>query len=144
MLATYTPEQRARWMVYGAEPPVDRVLQRLPDLRGLTGTSVKACMLRYVLLGWSGYMPAACRHTFVLLPSNWTWLPWGFPHRFVARLAEHGTEVFLIGPNSGRDWMSGVDTDEAMREACSDHYSGGIWTDRIEAARSACPDSDHR
>jgi glycerophosphoryl diester phosphodiesterase len=139
LLAKHAQEQRARWMVYGAERPVNRVLERLPDVRGLTGSSVKACMFRYILAGWSGYMPAACRHTFVLLPSNWTWVAWGFPHRFVARLAAHGSEVFLVGPNSGREWLSGVDSDEALRDACADNYSGGIWTDRIEAARSACP-----
>jgi glycerophosphoryl diester phosphodiesterase len=139
LLAEHSPEQRGRWMVYGSEHPVQRVLERLPDVRGLTGSSVKACMVRYLLLGWSGYMAEACRHTFLLLPSNWTGIVWGFPHRFVARLAEHGSEVFLVGPNSGRDWLSGLDSDEAMRAACADRYSGGIWTDRIEAARSACP-----
>jgi glycerophosphoryl diester phosphodiesterase len=144
LLAEHPPEQRARWMVYGSEHPVQHVLERLPDLRGLTGSSVKACMVRYILLGWSGYMPEACRHTFLLLPTNWTWMVWGFPHRFVARLAEHGTEVFLIGANSGRDWLSGVDSNDAMRAACADHYSGGIWTDRIEAARSACPPDSTR
>ncbi|MEY4547871.1 MAG: hypothetical protein RL685_4066 [Pseudomonadota bacterium] len=139
LLAQHPPERRARWMVYGSERPVQRVTDLLPDLRSMTGSSVKACMIRYILFGWSGYMPDACRHTFLLLPSNWTWIVWGFPHRFVARFAEHGTEVFLVGPNSGRDWLSGVDSDDAMRAACADHYSGGIWTDRIEAASSACP-----
>jgi glycerophosphoryl diester phosphodiesterase len=144
MLAEYPPEQRAHWMVYGSDPPVQRVLARLPDLRVLTGSSVKACMVRYILIGWTGYIPEACRHTFLLLPSNWTWLVWGFPHRFVARLAEHGSEVFLVGPNSGREWLSGIDSEDAMRAACADRYSGGIWTDRIEAARSACPPDSPR
>jgi glycerophosphoryl diester phosphodiesterase len=139
LLAQHSPQERARWMVYGSEGAVQQVSARLRDLRVLTGSSVKACMLRYILLGWSGYLPQACRHTFVILPSNWGWIAWGFPHRFVARLAAHGSEVFLAGPNSGHDWLSGIDSDEAMRAACADRYSGGIWTDRIEAARSACP-----
>jgi glycerophosphoryl diester phosphodiesterase len=142
LLAKHPPEQRARWMVYGSERPVQRVIERLPDLRSMTGSSVKACMSRYIMFGWLGHTPNACRHTFILLPSNWTWVAWGFPHRFVARLAEHGTEVFMIGPNSGHDWLSGVDSDDAMRAACANHYAGGIWTDRIEAARSACPPDD--
>jgi len=144
LLAEYSPEQQARWMVYGSEGPVQHVLERLPALRGLTGASVKACMLRYILLGWSGYMPEACQHTFVLLPVNWTWIVWGFPHRFGARLAEHGTEAFLVGANSGRDWLSGIDSNDAMRAACADHYSGGIWTDRIEAALPTCPPGSAR
>lgn len=144
VLVQHSPEQQARWMVYGSEGPVQHVLERLPALRGLTGSSVKACMLRYILLGWSGHMPEACEHTFVMLPVNWTWLVWGFPHRFVTRLAEHGSEVFLVGANSGREWLSGVDSDDAMRAACADNYSGGIWTDRIEAALSACPASTGR
>jgi len=84
-------------------------------------------------------VPNACRHTMVLLPANWTWITWGFPHRFVSRLAAHGTEVFLVGANSGRDWLSGIDSDDEMRAACADHYAGGIWTDRIEGALAACP-----
>lgn len=139
LLAEHSPEQQARWMVYGSEGPVEHVLEHLPALRGLTGSSVKACMLRYILLGWSGYTPKACQHTLVLLPVNWTRIVWGFPHRFVARLAEHDTEVFLVGANSGRDWLSGIDSNDAMQAACADHYSGGIWTDRIEATLAACP-----
>lgn len=138
VLAEHPAEQGARWMVYGSERPVQRVLERVPALRGLTGSSVKACMLRHLLLAWTGYAPSACRHTLVLLPVNWSWMVWGLPHRFVARLAEHDTDVFLVGPNDGRDWLGGIDSDAAMRAACADHYSGGVWTDRIEAARSAC------
>jgi glycerophosphoryl diester phosphodiesterase len=144
LLAEHSPGEQARWMVYGSERPVQRTVERLPAMRGLTGSSVKACMYRYILLGWSGYMPKACQHTFVLLPVNWTWVVWGFPHRFVARLAEHGTEIFLVGANSGRDWLSGIDSNEAMSAACAGNYSGGIWTDRIEAALSACRPSSTR
>jgi glycerophosphoryl diester phosphodiesterase len=35
---------------------------------------MKACVYGYIALGWTGYMPLACRNTTILIPLNYTWL----------------------------------------------------------------------
>ena len=92
--------------------------------------SVKACLLRYVLLGWSGYVPAACRNTLLPLPANIAPWVWGYPHRLTARMKAAGTDVILLGdwsggPSSGIDDMT--DMDRVPRG-----FDGYVWTNRIE------------
>ncbi|HTR49938.1 MAG TPA: glycerophosphodiester phosphodiesterase family protein [Kofleriaceae bacterium] len=131
--------QRARLMVYGGDRPVERVLALVPELRGLTKARIKACVVRYEAIGWTGHVPDACRHAVLVLPrARARWL-WGWPHRFIARMAAVDTDVFVVRG----DGAYGFDDAAAFDEAADDSYSGGIWTDRIEvvgpAARRASP-----
>jgi len=129
-LAQLPLERRRHLMVYGASTPINVVRAALPDVRTLSGASVKACLLRYVASGWTGVVPAACRDTLLVIPSDYApWL-WGWPNRFLNRMDAVGTRVFLQGERHG-NWSTGVDTAEQFARLPAG-YSGGIWTDRIE------------
>ncbi len=81
-LARMTPAERAQLMVYGSgDRPLDELRRRLPDLVVMSETQEKACVARYIALGWTGYVPQACRHTMIVVPLNYTWLAWGWPNR---------------------------------------------------------------
>ena len=72
--------------------------------------------------------PAAAR-SVLLLPVNFApWL-WGWPNRFLARMA-----VWLAGlpprPYDGSGFSSGIDTPTIRAAAAG--YDGGIWTNRID------------
>ena len=114
--------QRRRLMVYGGERPVERALALVPELRGMTRAREKSCVARYVAIGWTGHVPDACRHALLLLPEDRTRWLWGWPDRFVARMAAVDTAVFVAGVSSD-GWMI-----SASRTA----GSAGIWTDHIE------------
>lgn len=131
-LAKLPKDARAHLAVYGNEAPVAAVREALPDLRTMSRGSFLRCALRYIGIGWSGYVPAACRNTVVLVPANYAGVLWGWPNRFLARMRAAGTEVYLLGPYAGGDFSTGVDTavDVARIPA---GYSGGIWTNRIQA-----------
>jgi glycerophosphoryl diester phosphodiesterase len=58
------------WDVYGGPKPVAKVTAAFPELRGTSRATLKSCLGRYVALGWSGYVPPACRDTLLVLPSN--------------------------------------------------------------------------
>jgi glycerophosphoryl diester phosphodiesterase len=130
-LAGLTPETRGHLMVYGGSAPIDALRARLPNMQTMSRNSLKACALRYLALGWSGYVPAACRQSLVLLPANIAPYAWGWPHRLVERLRLAGTIVFVAGAYDGGTGASGVDTAEELRKLPS-KYSGGIWTNRID------------
>ena len=58
------------------------------------------------------------------------WL-WGWPDRFLNRMEAANSAVFVLGPYSGGEFSSGVDTPELFQQL-PDKYSGGIWTNEIE------------
>jgi glycerophosphoryl diester phosphodiesterase len=130
-LATQQPAQRARLIVYGGNLPVERFHQRLPDTRAMSHASLTQCFLRYIAIGWSGYVPAACDHSLVLVPINMApWL-WNWPNGFLNRMARAGSIVVVVGPYSSGEFSRGIDS-EAEFARLPHGFAGGIWTNRID------------
>lgn len=130
-LARLAPEQRSHLMVYGADAPVSALRAKLPGLVTMSKGGFKRCALRYVLSGWSGYMPEDCRNTILLMPVNVAPWVWGYPNRLAQRLKAAGTELFIIGQYDGGEFSSGVD-DAATLARLPASYRGGVWTNRME------------
>jgi len=125
-------ERRAQIMVYGGDEPVDIVRQQTPEVRTISRSTIKSCLLRYIGYGWSGVVPKACTNAMVMLPINVApWL-WGWPDRFLNRMKAANSEVFVLGPYSGGEFSTGIDTPEQFARL-PQNYSGGIWTNEIEA-----------
>lgn len=131
-LVQLTPEHRSRLMVYGGDAPIGSLHAKLPDIVTMGKGGFKSCALRYMLLGWSGYVPEGCRNTVVLLPVNVAPWVWGYPHRLAQRMKTAGTSLFIVGQYEGGEFSSGVD-DAATFARLPGTYSGGVWTNRIEA-----------
>jgi glycerophosphoryl diester phosphodiesterase len=129
VLATLPEPVRARQLVYGSVPAVERVKQRLPEVRTFTRPQTASCLERYLAGGWLGIVPESCRHTLLLVPINYTWALWGFPRRFEARMARHGTEVALMGP-----LVDGITTgiDAQTLGDVPEDFGGWIWTNEID------------
>lgn len=117
--------------VYGGEPPTSVALTSTPGLRGFDRASLEACFLRYIALGWSGYVPESCRNTIVLVPQNYARFLWGWPHRFTRRLDAVGTDVILAGRYDGSGFSSGIDDTDSFDEVPLS-FDGYVWTNRIE------------
>jgi glycerophosphoryl diester phosphodiesterase len=123
-------EQLQRLMVYGGALPVAEVRAQL-DIATMSGATLKRCLIRYLLLGWSGYVPADCDRSLLLVPANYApWL-WGWPNRFLDRMSDHRTAVFVIGRHEGEDFSKGIDRTEDLA-LLPKGYAGGIWTNRID------------
>lgn len=132
-LLTEDPARRAQvWGVYGAPRAVAHAASIRPELRGFSKATLRGCLLRYLAIGWSGWVPQACRDTILPIPSNAApWL-WGWPHRFTRRMAGAGTEVVLLGPISPSDAGStGIDHDDQLQDVPRG-FAGWVWTNRIE------------
>ncbi len=119
------------WGVYGGGPPTRAAIDAVTGLRGFDRSSIKACLIRYAALGWSGYVPDQCRDTLLLVPQNFAGFLWGWPHRFTKRLGDAGTDVVLVGPYDGSGFTSGIDDPESFA-AVSAQFQGYVWTNRIE------------
>jgi glycerophosphoryl diester phosphodiesterase len=129
LLARLTPDRLRRLSAYGGDEAIDALAGVLPDLRVMSKATLVRASLSYFALGWSGYLPAACRNTELRIPLRFAPLFWGWPHRFVARMASVGTRVVLVA-GQGR-WSEGFDSQESLASIPAG-FSGVIWTNRID------------
>ncbi len=133
MLAQYLskfPEERLNQLtVYGGDKPVADVHKILPNLRVMSRATLKKNVLSYIAIGWTGYVPPSCRHTEILIPEKIaSWL-WGWPNRFLNRMADADTRVILVAGEG--EFSAGFDTLEDVKRL-PPNYTGGIWTNRID------------
>ena len=130
-IAKLSPQSQARLMVYGGTNPLEAFHARLPSIPVGSNKSLKNCLVRYLLLGWSGYVPDDCRAGLMLVPLNVApWL-WGWPEKFLRRMDDAGVQVFVLGPYDGSFGTGGVDELEQYAKLPKD-FTGGIWTNRID------------
>lgn len=132
VLSALPAGQRRRVMVYGGDEPIELIRRLTPDVRTISRAAIRSCLIGYIGYGWTGLVPAACRNAMVLVPINVApWL-WGWPDRFLDRMTDANSAVFVLGPYSGGEFSTGIDTPELFARL-PQRYSGGIWTNEIEA-----------
>ena len=132
-LVAANPDWRAAvWGAYGGDPPTFRAGERIEGLHVWSRRGLVDCLLQYEALGWSGYMPDACRETMIMLPINLApWL-WGWPNLFLERVRDAGSEIILLGPyESGDPGTAGIDTLEQLAGVPAE-FDGYVWTNRID------------
>ncbi|WP_444892504.1 glycerophosphodiester phosphodiesterase family protein [Microbulbifer sp. TRSA001] len=121
----------SRLMIYGGDRPIKRIRQLRPNVLAFSKTSAKQCILRYVLLGWSGYFPEACRNSIVVAPNTWRWALWGWPNRYSERVAKANSLVMAVDHKNGKRGLPGIYTPEEL-SFLPEGYSGAIWIEKIE------------
>ena len=125
--------RKAVWGAYGGDPPTLAAKARLPELNIWTRIGLKSCVMQYIALGWTGYVPTACRTTQVMVPINIApWL-WGWPNRFQQRMVAAGSQIILLGAyGAGDPGTTGID-DAATLAKVPRGFGGLVWTNRIES-----------
>lgn len=130
-LAQLSPQQRSLLMAYGRDAPVDALRAVLPEIKAMSRARLKRCLLTYLGVGWTGWVPNSCRNTMLVVPVTHAHWLWGWPNRFLQRMRGAGTEVFALGPWEGEDFSRGLD-DATSYRLLPRGYDGGIWTNRID------------
>lgn len=131
-LAELPDERLERIMVYGGDVPIRELRDRLPRVSTMSRASLKDCIIRYAAIGWTGYVPEACRRSLLFVPTNVGPLLWGWPHLFQRRLARYGTVIYAVGTYSGGGFTTGIDTRDDLDQLPAG-YAGGIYTNRIDS-----------
>lgn len=133
LLADYLkklPEERlARLIVYGGDRPIAVLKENLPRLRVMSKATTKKALIPYLVLGWTGYIPAAMKNSFFYLPQKYARFLWGWPHRFIKRI-KNANSIFVLVAGEG-EWSEWFDTAADLQEL-PPNYTGGIWTNRID------------
>lgn len=120
-----------RLMVYGHEAPVNRTFVLAPEARGFTRQGVAACTRGYLLTGWLGHVPDACRHGAIAVPIGWRALAWAWPNRFLQRMRDADVLVLLIGGVTDSRSMAGITAPGQIADVPAG-FDGIVWTDAIE------------
>ncbi|SEM21010.1 glycerophosphoryl diester phosphodiesterase [Mesobacillus persicus] len=124
------PEERLKKLtVYGGDEPIRTLKEQLPEIRVMSKATLKSCLLPYLAIGWSGYVPASCQNTQIHLPENYAPFMWGWSNKFLNRMDAVDTRVIIVAGDGG--WSEGFDTEQDL-ERLPDDFSGGIWTNRID------------
>ena len=132
LVAEHPQWRGAIWGAYGGDEPTYRAAGLIDGLAVWSRRGLVDCLLQYGALGWSGYMPAACSNTKVMLPLNVAPFVWGWPNLFLERMRNAGSEVILLGPTGAGDpGTAGIDTLEQLAQVPAG-FDGYLWTNRIE------------
>lgn len=128
-LSALPKERLNKLTVYGGDQPIQSLKENLPDIRVMSVATMKSCMLPYIAIGWTGYVPSACDNTQIHIPEKFASWMWGWPDKFINRLEKADTRVMIVAGDGG--WSEGFDTPDDIKRLPS-KYSGGVWTNRID------------
>lgn len=123
-----------RIQVLGGDKPAARLRMLAPTMRVGSQQLMKTCLTRYLAIGWSGAIPAACRNSVLMVPFNYRKAVWGWPNLFVQRMARVNSAVVLIGDlerHSNRPGMNALDRTDQLAAFPRD-YAGQVFTSRID------------
>jgi glycerophosphoryl diester phosphodiesterase len=119
-------------VVMGGSAPVERLRALDPALKAVSKDDARACLKDYMLTGWYGNVPAACHNSLVMAPTDFGWVLWGWPNRFLERMQKAGTEVYAGGrADFGLQSVEGLDDPHDLERLPKD-WKGGVMTDRID------------
>ncbi len=121
--------------VYGGQNPTQVVVDQIDGMRGFDPASIKACLMRYEAMSWTGFVPHACRNQIIAVPINYASVLWGWPLRFQERMAAHNTEVILVGPYTAGGHNTGIDSPDLLNRV-PEGFNGYIWTNEIDQISS--------
>lgn len=128
-LSNFSSSRLSQLTVYGGDQPIASLSNRMPDLRVMSMNTLKSCLISYEGLGWTGYMPDACKNTEIHIPETYAPWIWGWPNKLLNRMDAVDTRVILVAGDG--NWSEGFDSVNDLNRLPKD-YSGGIWTNRID------------
>ncbi|WP_306356445.1 MULTISPECIES: glycerophosphodiester phosphodiesterase family protein [unclassified Nocardia] len=128
-LAAEPAERRSALTVYGGDKPIAALRAALPTVRVMSKQIMLECLGAYAAVGWTGTAPATCRNTQLHIPEGYTRFLWGWPDRFVERMAATDARVVLVAGDGG--FSEGFDTPESL-ERIPDGFTGLVWTNRAD------------
>jgi len=109
-------EPGARYGFYGSKAVAQRMRRLAPKAWTWSLEEAEACGDAYRRWGWTSYVPAACRGRTILIPLDRQFTIWGWPNRFLSRMAGTGTKVVVAGPGSSARGLTRLEQPEQLGE----------------------------
>lgn len=107
----------------------------VPGLWAFDLETARSCTDAYRWRGWTGLIPSACQGQTVLVPIDAQWSTWGWPNRFLARMAAADVRTIMTGPAGS----SGISVVKQIPDVPRD-FKGALWVQDISAIGPALRD----
>jgi glycerophosphoryl diester phosphodiesterase len=121
---------------YGHPRVLSRMRRYAPKSWIWSKAEVQACAFDYLKFGWIGHVPQSCRGKTIMVPLNYRWAVWGWPNRFLDRMAGANTRVILMGDVVNDRSPIGLERAEQLGDVPRD-FRGYLWVEDIyEIGRS--------
>jgi glycerophosphoryl diester phosphodiesterase len=125
-----------RFSFYGHERVLNRMRRHAPKSWIWSKAEVQACAMDYLKFGWTGHVPQSCRGRTIMVPLNYRWAVWGWPYRFLDRMAGANTRVILLGDVVNDRSPIGLERAEQLGDVPR-NFRGYLWVEDIyEIGRS--------
>ena len=119
-----------QYSYYGDPAPLGRMRRYAPHAWMWDRAGVKACARDYLLWGWTSIVPQNCRNGTIVVPLNYRWAIWGWPYRFLDRMANNGTRVIVMGEVKDSSSPVGIERPEQLGEVPRD-FRGYLWVENM-------------
>ncbi|PSJ43185.1 glycerophosphodiester phosphodiesterase family protein [Allosphingosinicella deserti] len=117
----------ARYAFHGPPPILARMKALAPAAWTFDGHTGSACLGDYLKVGWTGYVPASCRNTTILIPIDRQWTIWGWPNRFQKRMADVNSRLIMVqASRNGR--IVGIARADQLGDVPRD-FRGALWVE---------------
>ena len=100
-----------------------------PSVKAHSYRSLKKALISYELIGWTGYIPSEIRGTQLQIPLRYARCLWGWPDKFLNRMAKVNTRVILV--NGDGQWSEGFDSENEL-ESIPETFNGFVWSNRAD------------
>lgn len=114
---------------YGNNDALQYLRSQNPTVRVLSMKMLKSALIKYELLGWTGYIPKEIHNMEIHIPVKYAKFLWGWPNKFVERMDSVNTKVVIVEGNG--KWSEGFDSEDSLNDI-PEGYSGYVWTNRID------------
>ncbi|HEY0026340.1 MAG TPA: glycerophosphodiester phosphodiesterase family protein [Allosphingosinicella sp.] len=114
-----------KYSFFGAPAVTARVRKLAPGAWTYGKAELEGCLGDYIKTGWTSFVPASCRNTTVAVPVDRQWAVWGWPNRFLARMAAANTKVMVLGPHRDGE-ITGLEAVEQIDDVPRD-FRGFLW-----------------
>jgi glycerophosphoryl diester phosphodiesterase len=114
-----------RYGFHGDPAATARVKALAPAAWTFAAAELGSCLDAYSKVGWTAWVPAACRDTTVAIPVDGQFGVWGWPNRFLSRMAGANTKVMVLGPERGGG-INGLETVQQINDVPRD-FRGYLW-----------------
>ena len=127
-------EQRSKLMVFGRDPVLEKLREKMPEISMFSAASTTSCLVQYMAYGWTGMVPRQCRKSPVWIPLNVAPLLWAWPNRFINRFERQGSFVILMGDFPANEISPRLDSAQDLIRIPA-NFTGGIWTNDVTLFR---------
>ncbi|MGL4791775.1 MAG: glycerophosphodiester phosphodiesterase family protein, partial [Anaerotignaceae bacterium] len=128
-LSALSDERLSQIALYGNDVSLAYIREQNSSIQILSARLLKKALLKYELLGWTGYIPKEIKNMELHIPIKYAKFLWGWPHKFVDRMDSVNTNIVIVDGNG--KWSEGFDTLKSL-DKIPKGYSGYVWTNRID------------